>query len=179
MNERLVIIFPGAGYHEDKPLLYYAKKIAQKYDYDILVMNYGNRVFDIKNLDDYVDTVIQFILKNELQIVGYQEIVSIEKSVGTLIAGKLYDLLGINAKRIVLTPLDESVKWLKQGDVIISGLEDRLFCAESRKKIDLMGIKGYYYESANHSLEIEGNILLSIEILHQVVSIYEMILGGK
>ena len=27
MKEKLVIIFPGIGYHCDKPLLYYAKKL--------------------------------------------------------------------------------------------------------------------------------------------------------
>lgn len=179
MKNRLVLIFPGAGYHDDKPLLYYGKKSAKKAGYDILVMDYGNITFNIDYLYDYVDKAIQNLLEKELKLDEYIEIISIEKSVGTLIAGKLYSLLGLNPKRIVLTPLNESIKWLKQGDIVISGLEDQLFCAESRKKIDLMGIKGYYYESANHSLEVEGNILLSIEILHQVVSIYEIIMGGK
>lgn len=37
MKEKLVIIFPGIGYHCDKPLLYYAKKLAKEHGYEEIV----------------------------------------------------------------------------------------------------------------------------------------------
>ena len=32
---KLAILFPGIGYHTDKPLLYYSKKILKNMDYEI------------------------------------------------------------------------------------------------------------------------------------------------
>ena len=31
MEKRIAVIFPGVGYHVDKPLLYYSRKLAGKY----------------------------------------------------------------------------------------------------------------------------------------------------
>ena len=31
---KLVVFFPGIGYHCDKPLLYYSRKLAQEYGYE-------------------------------------------------------------------------------------------------------------------------------------------------
>ena len=40
MGKKLVVLFPGAGYHSDKPLLYYTKKIAKRYDYTIVELSF-------------------------------------------------------------------------------------------------------------------------------------------
>ena len=32
MENKLAVIFPGIGYHTDKPLLYYGKKLAKNMD---------------------------------------------------------------------------------------------------------------------------------------------------
>ncbi len=34
---RLVVVFPGIGYHCDKPLLYYGRKVASECGYDEVV----------------------------------------------------------------------------------------------------------------------------------------------
>ena len=39
--KKLAVIFPGVGYHVDKPLLYYSKKIAAHYGYEIVEVAYG------------------------------------------------------------------------------------------------------------------------------------------
>ena len=39
---KLAVIFPGVGYHTDKPLLYYSKKIAAQNGYEIREVPYGN-----------------------------------------------------------------------------------------------------------------------------------------
>ena len=39
---RLAVIFPGIGYHTDKPLLYYGKKLAAACGYEILEVPYKN-----------------------------------------------------------------------------------------------------------------------------------------
>ena len=40
--KKLAVIFPGVGYHTDKPLLYYSKKLAAESGYMIKEVSYGN-----------------------------------------------------------------------------------------------------------------------------------------
>lgn len=35
---KIAVFFPGIGYHCDKPLLYYARKLVQEYGYEKIVM---------------------------------------------------------------------------------------------------------------------------------------------
>ena len=37
MKEKLAIIFPGIGYHSDKPLLYYSRKLAKERGYEEII----------------------------------------------------------------------------------------------------------------------------------------------
>lgn len=50
-NNKLAVIFPGIGYHSDKPLLYYSKKVAKRLGYEILDIRYDipTNAGDIKN----------------------------------------------------------------------------------------------------------------------------------
>ena len=45
---KLAVIFPGIGYHTDKPLLYYGKKAAGALGYEIVEAPYGNFEKNIK-----------------------------------------------------------------------------------------------------------------------------------
>lgn len=38
--KKLAVLFPGIGYHCDKPLLYYSKKCLSAYGYEIIEVNY-------------------------------------------------------------------------------------------------------------------------------------------
>ena len=38
--KKLAVLFPGIGYHCDKPLLYYSKKYLKVYGYEIIEVNY-------------------------------------------------------------------------------------------------------------------------------------------
>ena len=40
MSKKLAVIFPGIGYHTDKPLLYYSKKLAKTKDYEVVEIKY-------------------------------------------------------------------------------------------------------------------------------------------
>ena len=43
MEKKLAVIFPGVGYHSDKPLLYYSKKLAKNHGYEIKEVKYTFR----------------------------------------------------------------------------------------------------------------------------------------
>ena len=48
MNKKLAVIFPGIGYHVDKPLLHYSIRLAKQYGYDIKCVDYGELPAGIK-----------------------------------------------------------------------------------------------------------------------------------
>ncbi|MCQ2469790.1 MAG: hypothetical protein MJ100_08275 [Ruminococcus sp.] len=37
---KLCVLFPGMGYHADKPLLYYSAKLALSRGYDVIPLNF-------------------------------------------------------------------------------------------------------------------------------------------
>ena len=37
MGKRLAVIFPGIGYHCDKPILYYSRKLAKEWEYKEII----------------------------------------------------------------------------------------------------------------------------------------------
>lgn len=41
-KKKLAVFFPGTGYHKDKPLFYYSRKIAVKQGFETLCILYGN-----------------------------------------------------------------------------------------------------------------------------------------
>lgn len=47
-KKKAAVIFPGVGYHTDKPLLYYSKKLAVAGGYEILEVSYGELPSGIK-----------------------------------------------------------------------------------------------------------------------------------
>ena len=49
---KLAILFPGIGYHTDKPLLYYSKKILKNIDYEIKEIHFENLDFDLNKSKD-------------------------------------------------------------------------------------------------------------------------------
>ena len=45
--KKTAVIFPGIGYHTDKPLLYYSRKIAASQGYNVIEVPYGRGIFII------------------------------------------------------------------------------------------------------------------------------------
>ena len=42
MKKKIAVLFPGIGYHTDKPLLYYSRKLAMERGYEIIEVKYGD-----------------------------------------------------------------------------------------------------------------------------------------
>ena len=57
---KLAILFPGIGYHTDKPLLYYSKKILKNMDYEIkeILLIYNRVVDKMKVVYPFYESVI-------------------------------------------------------------------------------------------------------------------------
>ena len=60
--KKLAVIFPGVGYHVDKPLLYYSKKIAAHYGYEIVEVAYGKLPKKVKGSKEKMEKTFRIAL---------------------------------------------------------------------------------------------------------------------
>ena len=111
---KLAVIFPGIGYTADKPLLYYASRLARHYGYQILTVSYGTLPENVKG--DHAKMKQAFELAYEqteqaLQDIdwnSYGSILFISKSIGTVIASAYASRHNIKGKSILFTPLTDT-----------------------------------------------------------------------
>lgn len=176
-TDSLVVLFPGGNYGCDKPLLYYARKVAFELGKDVLCISYSKKIskedIESKNVEiigDEVQKVIDKALANE-----YKNIYFISKSIGTEIAGYISEKYGYkHIKLLFLTPTSGTIKHITKGKcTVIVGSSDGLFPQNNIDKIsELSSIELRVIENGNHSLEVKGNVMKSIDALKCIINIY-------
>ncbi len=173
MKRKLVVIFPGMGYHSDKPLLYFSKKIAKSKDYKIIDINYdfGYEVHTESKEKVFEDamTISKSILDN-INYEDYERVVFIGKSIGTVVAAKYNFENGIGAEMIIFTPVPQTFQYIDSEDCIIfHGSSDPLCATELVIEFcDGHSLTYAVIPDANHSLET-GNVLIDIENIHKIM----------
>lgn len=169
--KKLVVIFPGAGYGLDCPLLYYADFLFETKGYERVHMKYLNILSQkgvlieekIKMLREYTWNKVKDIDFDE-----YQEVIFLSKSIGAIEAGVLSEKLGISVKHIFLTPVEDATIYLKSDSVVVIGTEDKAY--ERYKSVcEDNNIKALYIKGADHSLEIYEKPFESIRVLEEVL----------
>ena len=162
---KLAVIFPGIGYHTDKPLLYYSRMIARKAGYEIIEVPYKNfpkRIRgDIEKMKQAHEVGLDQAeaMLSHIQFHKYDHIVFIAKSIGTAIAAAYAVRHGIRAEHIWYTPLVETFQAMgdrqRQGRILaFHGSKDPW--AETAPLEELCRsaeIPLYLTEGGNHSLE--------------------------
>jgi phosphoglycolate phosphatase len=167
-SDKLAVIFPGMGYHSDKPLLYYSKKLARERGYELIEISYDFEVRARDIMNDKAAKNEAFLhavreTKKQLSSVNYadyRDVVFIGKSIGTAVAAYFDKENGIDARHIVFTPVPETFSHLRDDcGIVFHGTADP-WCdtrlAESMCKelhLELVRIDG-----ANHSLETNDPI---------------------
>ena len=64
MGKRLAVIFPGIGYHCDKPILYYSRKLAKEQEYkEIISLEYSYTEKNIRGNEKRMKEVFQTVDK--------------------------------------------------------------------------------------------------------------------
>lgn len=179
---KLVVFFPGIGYHCDKPLLYYGRDIAYEAGYEKNInMSYEYHRFDIKNPDSMRAAALELLRQAEEQLKdidwqAYDEIVFIAKSIGTTIAANLaekynseVELKAGSIKLILLTPLIQTFQWEIDNAIAFLGTKDQFSKVEDIQALtDKNNIPLYIYEECNHSLECDDTIK-NLEIITDVM----------
>ena len=178
MSKKIAVFFPGIGYHCDKPLLYYSRKLAGQYDYEIKEIHYSfdGEILDIKNNKDRMLEAIEEFrdqAKEQLSEISFEKcdsIIFVGKSIGTAIAARIAGEKRLPARQIVFTPVADTLQNLPKENVLVfHGLNDpwceNKIVDDAEEKI---GFELHLIENANHSLETE-NTLENISILKNVI----------
>lgn len=165
--KKLAVMFPGMNYNSDKPLLYYTKKILSKENYDIVSIAYGELPKEKQPAFDVAIKKAEEVTK-DINWSNYDTILFVSKSIGTILAGIIAANLPKNIKHIYLTPVNETLEFMKGDIVVFSGKEDPMInikdlVAEcNNKEIEL-----FLYDDCNHSMET-GDVNRDVKILSDI-----------
>lgn len=173
--KKLIVLFPGAGYGLDCPLLYYADFVYETKGYERIHMDYqrifSNRELSLENKIAKIRKYVYEQVKN-IDFNIYNEVVFLSKSIGAVEAGILAEKLGVNVIQIFITPVEEAVSYCKTNSYVIIGTKDKAYQVY-KDYCDTNDVKALYVKSANHSLEVEGQPYQSIDILRTVMQFIE------
>lgn len=174
---KIAVFFPGIGYHCDKPLLYYARKLAQEYGYEqIVTLDYTYDGKNIRGNRQKMEQAFESLYAKEEKKLEetafdkYSEILFISKSVGTVIASAYAEKYKIKCRQVLYTPLEQTFLFEHGNAIAFIGTADPW--SEVKKVVGRsqnQAVPIYVYEDADHSLE-KGNVLQNIDILKSVMN---------
>ena len=182
---RLAILFPGIGYTCDKPLLYYAEKMAIKNVYEtkrVVYRSLGDT--RIRGNREKIEEAVRFLYAcseeflSDIDFTQYDEILFISKSIGTIIAAEYASKMQAEVRHILYTPLEDTFRHSFKNAISFIGTADPW--SNVQDVIDLAKAKGvsiYIYDNANHSLET-GEVLKDIETVQDVMIKTEAFITG-
>ena len=178
--KKIAVLFPGIGYHADKPLLYYSKKLVMNKGYKIADVKYGVLPSGVKGNPEKMLEAFRKALQyateqlTAVKFNTYSEVLFISKSVGTAVAAAYAKQYNINARQIYYTPVAESFDAIGQEGIVFHGTADpwadtELIKTECRKR----NLPLYITENANHSMEtgdVVNDLLIMKDIIENVSS---------
>jgi phosphoglycolate phosphatase len=176
---KLAVIFPGIGYHSDKPLFYYTKKVLKATGYEIKEVKYENLPHVTHGDRDSMSRAYEMAHDQvwaELEGIdfsGYEKVVFAGKSLGSVLAAEYTSAHKLNdVYHISMTPVEDTLKLLGGcKGAIFHGLADPwLDSSVTNEYMNTLGndYKLYIYENANHSLET-GDALTDLSIMQSFV----------
>lgn len=164
----LKIFFPGRCYSVDRSYLYFIDKYI---DGESIYLNYDKPRIDKKSefilekeLDE--DLNYSFNVLNNVDFDRYSEIILIGKSIGTIVASIIREKFNLGRARFIcLTPLTETLKYVRQTDFIITSRADRFINLEELEKVTFKYPFLTIYDDLPHSLEYPTNYAKTIDLL--------------
>ncbi len=161
---KIAAVFPGIGYHTDKPLLYYSKKIALKQGYEIVNLTYTDLPHGIKGNAEKMREAGLLALKqvkeqlDPLNLASCEDVLFLSKSIGTAVAQAYAKGRGIAARQVLYTPVEQTFEFVEENPAGIAFCGTKDQWADPKKvmaKCREKGLPLYVTEGANHSLETE------------------------
>lgn len=191
-THHLAILLPGAGYTATMPLMYYPMRLLLTLGADVLRVEYaylGRAEYEALSPAERVRwlcTDVTAATRVALARRPYHQLTLVGKSLGTLAMGYLLTTEnGLQeAQAIWLTPLlwnerlRSQIQQIKPRSLFASGTADPHYDPSHLAEL-LAATNGeaVVVEGANHSLEIEGDVVASLKALEQVVRAVQTFLG--
>ncbi|MDO5155386.1 MAG: alpha/beta hydrolase [Eubacteriales bacterium] len=172
---KIAVIFPGIGYHTDKPLLYHSKRIAKEAGYEIVEVPYKNFPGNVRGNAEKMTQCFQIAFEQsetilaEVDFSKYDEILFISKSVGTAVASAYANEHGLSTRNIYYTPVAKSFDFMKQEGIVFHGTSDPWVESDAVVNgCEKLGFPLFITENGNHSLEI-GDALVDLKNLVDIM----------
>lgn len=181
---KLAVIFPGIGYHVDKPLLYYSTKLAKLYGYDIRQVPYGGFPDQVRGSREKMQQSFELALRQTREMLKdvnfdeYENILFISKSVGTAVGGAYAKEKGISPCHIFYTPIEATFQWISSQGIVFHGTSDPwVETPVVMENCGKLGLPLYITENANHSLET-GNVEADLKNMRTIMEQTEAYICG-
>ncbi len=185
MSRKIAVIFPGIGYHVDKPLLYFSKKFALQHGYEIRDVPYGGFQPGIKGDRAKMYEAFESALRQSEEILKdvnfeeYDSLLFISKSVGTAVAAAYAKKRGLRTRNIFFTPVEQSFEIMKDDGILFHGTADPWLNDESFfRECEKTAYPYYLVEGGNHSLET-GDALKDLDNLRWIMEKVEQYMMGN
>ena len=175
-DKRLAVLFPGIGYHCDKPLLYYSAKLARSAGYEVLPVPYAGFPEKVRGDGEKLRACLEIARAQAGEMLSavnwaeYEDILFIGKSIGTVVASGYARERGIRVRSVLLTPLAATFASVRGDAVAFHGTADpwadtAAIAAACREK----GVPLVLTEGANHSLET-GDVARDLRTLQETMA---------
>ena len=105
---KLAVFFPGIGYHNDKPLLYYSRKLAAEAGFQCVRVDYNGFASEIKGNADKMREALETaysqteLILSDIDWKSYENIIFISKSIGTVVAARYAKEYDITCRNIYI-----------------------------------------------------------------------------
>lgn len=182
MGKKLAVIFPGVGYHTDKPLLYYSKKLAKNKEYEIVEVKYdlpeGAAIIKTdaeKQLQAFEEVFTQVVEQlKDVKFKDYEKVVFIGKSIGTAFAARYNMTYELEADQIIFTPIELTFAYINPCEgFVFHGDADPLCDTQMCTQLcDELSLTYVVVPEANHSLET-GDVAVDIANLQKVMEMVD------
>jgi phosphoglycolate phosphatase len=179
---RLLVIFPGVGYHCDKPLLYYGRKLAAEHGYEESInLSFTPVVDKIRGNREKMEDTFRALYgqaEEALQEVKWDEygdILFISKSIGTIIASSYIKKHSLrNVRQVLYTPLEDTFKVMNDecGTTSVAFIGTADPWSDVPKVVEVAkehGVAIHVYKDVDHSLEGKDT-LKNLEIIQDVMT---------
>ena len=160
---KAAVFFPGIGYHCDKPLLYYSRKLAQECGYEeTIALSYTYDGGNIRGNEEKMQQAFESLYEqaekslSAIDFDKYDEILFVAKSVGTIIASAYAEKHSIRCRQILYTPLKYTYNFAHREAIAFIGtsgvlfLKYRLFPRNSRCQCIFMKTQTIHWKQQIH-----------------------------
>ena len=182
--KKIAVLFPGVGYHTDKPLLYYSKKLAKYLGFEILEVAYPPLPSGIKGSPDKMEEA--FLLAraqiedqlSSIPFAWYDSVVFLSKSIGTALAASYAGDHALPAQHVYYTPVAASFPFIEAAITPGDALDQIAFHGTADSWAETTQIQAlakqinlplHLIPNADHSLET-GDVLKDLDILKEIMT---------